>query len=246
MKAIILAAGYGTRLYPLTKDTPKALLPIKERPLLSYTIEKIEEAEDIEEVFIVVNDIHYEKFSEWLEHNRSNFKKKVVLINDGTKKNEERLGGVRDLTLVLDNQKIQDDVLVLAGDSLFDFSLSEVVEFFNNKKEVVNAAYELDSLEEARRFGVLELNSENKTIKSFEEKPEEPKSKTISLACYIFPKEKLKYIREYADSYKEKEGVGFIIKDLIKQRKEVYAYKVEGRHFDIGVIEDYKKANEVW
>lgn len=246
MKAIILAAGFGTRLYPLTKNTPKSLLPIKGKPLLNYTIEKIEGTSDVDEIFVAVNDKFYEKFQEWLENNKSEFNKNIELLNDKTKTNEDRLGGIGDLNLILDEKEVDDDILILAGDSLFDFSLKDMVEFFKEKKGVVNAAYELDSLEKAKRFGVLELD-ENNMIRSFEEKPSEPKSKIMSLACYIFPKEKLDYIKDYAESEKSNEGPGYLIKDLLENEKgEVYAYMVEGRHFDIGVEEDYKKANETW
>jgi len=245
MKTIILAAGFGTRLYPLTKDTPKSLLTVKEKPVLNYIIEKVNDVKEVDNIYIVVNDKFYEKFSKWLENNKSKFNKDIELVNDKTKSNEERLGGVRDLGLVLDEKKIYDDILVLAGDSLFDFSLSEMVDFFNKKKGVVNAAYELDSLEKAKRFGVLELD-ENDMIKSFEEKPYEPKSNTISLACYIFPREKIDYIKEYTGSEKLKEGPGYLIKDLIENGEGVFGYRVEGRHFDIGTKEDYEKADEVW
>lgn len=248
MKAIILVAGFGTRLYPLTKDTPKSLLSIKGKPLLNYTLKKIEDVGEIDKVFIVVNERFYKKFQEWLENSKTEFNKEIELINDKVKSNEDRIGGIGDLKLVLDKKEIKEDILVLAGDSLFDFSLKSMVDFFKEKNRVVNAAYELETIEEAKRFGVLELD-ENNMIKSFEEKPSEPKSKLMSLACYIFPKEKIDYIKEYAESEKSNEGPGYLIKDLVEEkqgRENVYAYKVEGRHFDIGVEEDYKKANETW
>jgi len=244
MKAIILAAGYATRLYPLTIDKPKALLPISGKPILNYIVEKIEEIEDIDEIFIVTNDKFYMNFIYWLTQNKKNFNKKIEILNDGTTSNETRLGGIGDLYFVIKEKNIEDDILVLACDNLFDDSLVDLIEFLEKKRAVINAVFELGDKEEARKFGVVEIDKESRIIE-FEEKPQEPKTNLISRAIYIFPKEFLKNIEEYMKTDKPKDAPGFLIKDFCKKQK-VYAFIFKGKWFDIGCKEDYEKVQKIW
>ncbi len=243
MKAIILAAGYATRLYPLTIDKPKALLPIKDnKPILNYIIEKIENVEDIDKIFIVTNDRFYLQFVWWLSTN--GFKKEIEILNDGTTSNETRLGGIGDLYFVIKEKNIEDDILVLACDNLFDSSLVSFVDFFKKKRTVINAIFELEDKEEARKFGVVEVDDKGKIIE-FEEKPKEPKTNLISRAIYIFPKDVLKDIEEYMKTDKPKDAPGFLIRDFCK-KQEVYTFLFKGGWFDIGCKEDYEKAKKEW
>jgi len=244
MKAIILAAGYATRLYPLTLNKPKALLPVSGKPILNYIVEKVEEIEDIDEVFIITNDKFYMDFVYWLAQNEKNFSKKIEILNDGTTSNETRLEGIGDLRFVIKEKNINDDILVLASDNLFEDSLINLVDSFKKKRAVTNAVFKLEEKEEAKKFGVVEIDSEGRII-GFEEKPQEPKTNLASGAIYIFPKEFLKNIEEYMEREKSKGAIGFLIQNFYK-KQEVCASLFKGKWFDIGSKESYEKVKDSW
>ncbi len=134
MKAIILAGGYGTRLYPLTLNAPKPMVPIAGRPMIEYLIEKITDRSDISEIFIVSNEKFAHVFEEWLQKNPNT---KITIINDGTTSNETRLGPIGDLNLLIKQYNITDDVLILGGDNLFEDDVSNVIDTLHKKGDVV-------------------------------------------------------------------------------------------------------------
>ena len=135
MKALILQAGYGTRMYPLTENRPKGLLPVGGRPLIDYLVKNIEEVADIDTIYIVTNQKFYAAFSDW--HKKSQSSKKIFLINDGTLTNETRLGSIRDMQLAIETNDIRDDLLVVGGDNIFDMSFVGFVEYFKQKKVIL-------------------------------------------------------------------------------------------------------------
>ena len=242
MKCIILCAGYGTRLYPLTLDKPKAFLEIGNKTMLDCIISKIEPIDEIKDVFIVSTDKFYMQFVWWLKNYAG--KKNIEIINDGTSTNETRLGGIGDLFLAIEGKKIDDDILVIAGDNLFEFQLRAFIDFFNEKKGIAVALYDVKSLKEAKKFGVVALNSSFKII-DFEEKPESPKSTLISTACYIFRKEDLQGIRDYMKTENNKDGPGYLIKHFYPL-KDVYGFVFSEPWFDIGSIEQYNAVREIY
>jgi len=149
MKCIILCAGYGTRLYPLTIDKPKPLLDIDGRTMLDHIIDRIEQVQEIDSLFIATNDKFYMQFVWWLNNYKG--RKKIEIINDGTSTNETRIGGIGDLALVIESKGIDDDILVIAGDNLFFFDMKRFIDFFNEKKGIAVALYDVKSLDEANR-----------------------------------------------------------------------------------------------
>ena len=122
MKAVVLAAGYATRLYPLTKDQPKPLLEVAGKPIAEHIIRKIEEVDEVDEIFIVTNNKFSEHFSKWV--NSFSSSKKITVVNDQTMSNEDRLGSLGDIQFVIEKHNVEDDILVVAGDNLFEFSLA--------------------------------------------------------------------------------------------------------------------------
>ena len=142
MKAIILCAGYATRLYPLTENTPKALLPINDKPLLSYIVKKLEAIKEINKVYVVTNAKFYSHFKDW-ERN-SKFKKEVEIVNDNTTSNENRLGGIGDIHFVIEKERINEDVFVALGDNLFDFNLNDMISLFKKKNETTIGVYRMN------------------------------------------------------------------------------------------------------
>ncbi|MBI2142645.1 nucleotidyltransferase family protein, partial [Candidatus Woesearchaeota archaeon] len=174
MKALILAAGYGTRLYPLTTLTSKSLLRISGKPLVEHILMRIEEVPGIDEVLIVTNNRFFPDFRNWLNSYKAGVK--VRLINDRTSSNEDRLGAVGDIHFVVSSEGIDDGLLVIAGDNLFEFSLPSMHRFFRGKMASVVALHDLkDPGMAAGKFGIAEVDGDLRIV-GFEEKPSSPKS----------------------------------------------------------------------
>ena len=249
MKAIILAAGYSTRLYPLTKDTPKPLLPIGKIPIIERILEKVQSVNDIDQVYIVTNSkfiTHFEKWLEKYKRESGNYSTELILIDDGTYTNETRLGPVRDIALVLQKYDIQDDVLVTAGDNLFEMDLEKLCKVSKLNHASALAVYEFESVDLVRnKFGVA-LTDENNKILGFEEKPDEPKSSLAATAIYAFIKEDLQHIIHLSNQPAEKEiNVGEIIKYFVEKNIPVYCEFLT-TWFDIGSHDDLRNADEYY
>ncbi len=243
MKAIILAAGYATRLYPLTKDKPKPLFEVKGKTILDMIIEKINLLRAIDEILIVTNNKFFENFLRWQRNllgKVGKAKKKIKILNDCTKNEKERLGAIGDLAFVLKKEKIDDDFLVISGDNLFSFNLQGIYKDFSEKKEPVVGLYDVKSKEEARKFGIVSLDKNNRVM-DFEEKPSMPKSTLASIGIYFYPKTIIKKIFQYLEEGNKKDAPGFFLEWLYK-KQDVYGYIFSGRWFDIGSIESLKKA----
>ena len=236
MKCIILAAGYATRLYPLTKNKPKPLLDVAGKPILEHILEKVSKVTDINEVFIVTNDRFYPCFIEWKKGYR--FPDKIHIVNDGTTTNENRLGAIADLQYTVDKMGIDDEIMVLAGDNLFDFELYDFVEFYRRKPADCISVHEINDVERLKRTGVVEVDRKWKVV-SFEEKPENPKTNLAVPPFYIYKKETLPLISEYLKEGNNPDAPGNFIPWLIK-KKDVYAFKFEGERYDIGTPESYE------
>ncbi|MDD5700329.1 MAG: nucleotidyltransferase family protein [Candidatus Nanoarchaeia archaeon] len=235
MKAVILCAGYATRLYPLTLDRPKPLLPIRNRAVLDYIIDRLPKS--VNKTFVVSTDKFYKDFLEWGKD-----KKEVTILNDGTSTNETRLGGIGDLWLAIEKEKIDEDILVILGDNLFDFNLDEFSEFAAKINETAIGVCEVNG-DDIRKFGVVEISGSK--IVSFEEKPEKPRSNLASTGIYFFTRKDLARIRDYMKTNEPKDGPGYLIK-YFYARYGVHAFALKGRWFDIGSKETYYKLNETW
>jgi len=240
MKAIIPAAGYATRLWPLTKETPKHLLEVKDKPIISHVIGKICELRDVDEIYIVTNGKFYPVFAEWLDGFSCRIP--VRLLNDHTSSNDDRLGQIGDINLTLDHFKVDDDLIVVAGDNLFNFSLSNVYQLFMRKRSVVNALYDVKSIEFARHLGTVIVNS-NGTFKEFQEKVPEPKSTLASMGIYFFPREKLGLLKDYLDEGNSPDKMGFFLSWLIA-KEQVFGHTYTEKWFDIGWKESLEEARK--
>ncbi|MBN1941214.1 MAG: NTP transferase domain-containing protein, partial [Candidatus Diapherotrites archaeon] len=180
LKVIIPAAGYATRLYPLTEDRPKALLEVKGKPLIEHIVARIGQLGNVEEIFVVTNDRFYPVFAEWLQGFESKTGLKLKILNDGTASNEDRLGQVGDIQLVIEKENIDDELLVVAGDNLFNFSLRPAFDFFREKRTIVNALWDSKSIEVAQQQGIAVPDETGKFVE-FQEKAENPKTTLTSL-----------------------------------------------------------------
>ena len=243
MKALILAAGYGTRLYPLIKDTPKALIDIQGKPLTNHILDRVQSLKSLNEILVVTNNKFFGHFQKWVLKEQPRCPHPITLINDGTEENEKRLGAVGDVAFVLDHKRITDDLLVVGGDNLFDYSLDNFVAFASQKPMAVTIGlYDIGNYEQAKSFGVVALDSRQKVI-HFQEKPRIPQSTWIAMCCYYFPPKTLGSFKQYLESSNKTDRAGDYIKWL-SQQIDVFGFKFSGKWYDIGNIESYQDAQK--
>jgi len=241
MKVLILAAGYGTRLYPIIKDIPKPLLDVADKPIIEHVLDKIKSIEGLQEVLVVTNEKFYGHFTDWADN--CDYVVPVKVINDGTTSPGDRLGSVGDIRYVLNNYGVEDDLLVIGGDNLFDYPLEESIEFARQKNSHVTIGlYDIGNIDNAKQFGVVAIDDNGKVV-SFEEKPEEPKSSLIAMCYYYFPQETLVLVEDYIRQSQKTDKAGDYIRWL-SEEKGVYGFTFEGKWYDIGNIEAYHEAEE--
>lgn len=241
MKVIILAAGYAVRLQPLTLNTPKPLLSIAGKKIIDRILEKIDTVRDVSSIYIITNSKFFKNFGDWLKNLKR--KNKIVLIDDGTLTNEDRLGAIKDLDFVLREESINDDLLIVAGDNLFDFDLNKFLRFAGSKTDGVSiAVHDVGDLKLATNYGVVKVDKNGRVL-DFEEKPANPQSTLISTGIYYFPKNKLSFIKEYVKMQEKLDAPGYYIKWLVKAGN-VYGFRFSEDWYDIGSIESYGKADK--
>ena len=242
MKCILLAAGYATRLYPLTKDKPKALLELGNKTILDRIMDKIEEIDRIDDVYVVTNHRFAGIFSEWAKGYKGS--KKIKVLDDGTTDNDNRLGAIGDMNFVIENENINDELFVLASDVIFDFSLKGLFELYDECKANVISARYIESIETLRTMGVLKLDENDKVVE-FEEKPQEPKSNYGVPPFYLYKRETIDLIKQYLAEGNNSDAPGYLIPWLI-EHTDVYAYKFDDRIIDIGIPAAYYEACEIY
>ena len=221
MKAVILAAGYATRLYPLTLDRPKHLLEVGGRPILDLLLDRLP-VEELETVYVVTNSKFAPRFREWAESHPAG----IEVIDDGTTSDDDRLGAIGDLQLVI-STGIDDDLLVAAGDSLFSDPLDGFVRFARERAAPVIAAYDVGDLEEIKRLSAIEVDEDSR-VTSFQEKPERPTSTLAGIALYFYPRSMLPLVAEYLEAGNNPDQPGRLLQWL-HERTPVYAWLVPGR-----------------
>lgn len=240
MKALILAAGYATRLYPLTLDTPKPLLEVAGKPIVEYILSKIEEVKNIDGVYVVTNNKFYGHFEKWKATYRGNIK----IINDMTNNNEDRLGAVGDIGFVVKNEKIDDDLMVIAGDNLFDYSLVNLHNHFIEKNGSVVAIRTLDDRKKAAgKYGVVDFDDKSRII-DFEEKPEYPKTNFAATACYIFSKSDVQKLEKCIEEKNNPDNLGDFV-NWLSLKSKVYGFVFNDSWYDVGNKEELFKVRQI-
>ncbi|HEX5448710.1 MAG TPA: nucleotidyltransferase family protein [Gaiellaceae bacterium] len=230
MKALILAAGYATRLRPLTDTWAKELLPVGGRPIIEWIVDAVREVAQIDEVHVVTNAVKAPMFVEWAAANA------VRLHDDGTTSNETRLGAIGDLAFVLREAAIDDDLLVIAGDNLFDFSLRDYVAYWREKGVASAVAVrDVGSLELATQYGIVTLEADSR-ITDFIEKPSEPPSTLAATATYLYHREHLPLVDVYLAEGHSHDQPGRLI-GWLRERAPVYAWQFDEPWYDIGNLE---------
>lgn len=263
MTGIILAAGYATRLYPLTRNTPKPLLEVAGRSILDRVVDNALRVPALQRLIVVTNDRFYSQFCEWRDRrfgsgagtvtgggDRTGARRnndagggagrgpRVELLNDGTVSNESRLGAVSDLHLAVEQLQVDGDALVLAGDNLFDFELADFVAFFDSVGYDCITAHELTDPERLRRTGVVDLDDDGRVLE-FAEKPAEPRSTWAAPPFYAYTRRTLRErLPAYLRHGGETDAPGSFIPWLMT-RVPVYAFRFEGERYDIGNRDSY-------
>ena len=235
MKCILLCAGYSMDENLKLKETASSLTLIKGKPLINYTIDELEKIEIIDDIYVVTNGVYYSKFVDWFNDNQ--FGKKVKVINDNTSSVDAKLGAIGDIRYTINCENINDDLLVLAGDVYFDFSLSDFVSnYFAEKEPVVAGMYTTDK-NKLRKSGVIEMS--NGIIRHMQEKPLEPKGNIVSLAAYIYPKSVLRIIDDYLSEGNKTTYPGYFVEYLYKVMN-VNVYLINGNYYDVKNPESIK------
>jgi glucose-1-phosphate thymidylyltransferase len=242
MKAVILAGGHATRLWPVTKDRAKPLLPLGERPIIDYIIE---EMEDFDEVLISTNEKFAEDFEDYIELSERDNVRVVVEEQDSE---EEKPGTIGAIINILDQEEIEDDLLIIGGDNYYSFSIQDFVDFSLDRDSPTNVVFDVNDLAKASSFGIVD--TEEDEIVGFEEKPEEPPSTLASTACYFYPEEHLDLFERYEKHFRENTDIpedqfldepGRLL-EWAHEQTDMYAFSFDGEWHDVGTPEGYLEA----
>jgi glucose-1-phosphate thymidylyltransferase len=245
MKVIILAAGYATRLYPLTLTQPKPLLPVAGKPMVEHVLDNLAPISGIDRVYVVTNAKfagHFQKWSERYHATKSKFE--FTVVNDGTTDDTNKLGAIGDINHVLKTQNVDDDLIIVAGDNLFSEKLGDFGKFCREKNAPVLALYDVGNLEEIKKYSSISTDAAGR-ITSFEEKPKKPTSTLIGIALYFYPKSTIPLIKEYLAEGNNPDQPGRLVQWLYP-RTGVFTWRVPGTWFDIGSKETLEEANQIF
>jgi glucose-1-phosphate thymidylyltransferase len=220
VKALILAAGYATRLSPLTDDFPKGLLPVGGRPMVDWIVDNVRAA-GVDDICLVTNARFAPLFEEWADG--------VTIVNDGTDSNETRLGAIGDIRFV----DLDDDALIIAGDNLFDYALAELIAFWRAKgSQSAVAVHDVGERELAKRYGIVDVDADERIV-AFVEKPDDPPSTLAATATYLYSREHLGLVGPYLEEGNNPDQPGNFVAWL-HRREPVYAFRFAGGWYDVG------------
>ncbi|WP_049987615.1 sugar phosphate nucleotidyltransferase [Halobellus rufus] len=236
MKAVVLAGGYATRMWPITKHRPKMFLPVGEGTVIDVIFEDLEADDRIDEVFVSTNERFAETFETFLAD--APYEKPTLSVEE-TVEEDEKFGVVGALAQLIDREGVEDDLVVIAGDNLLSFDVAEFVDFFESKGTACLAAYDVGSRERAKSYGLVQLDGDR--VVDFQEKPDDPQSTLVSIACYAFPAATLPDFETYLADGNNPDEPGWFMQWL-QERGDVHAFTFDGAWFDIGTPESYLDA----
>ena len=245
MKVIILAAGYATRLYPLTLNQPKPLLSVAGKPMIEHVLDNLSPIGGIDRIYIVTNAKFAGHFQKWSErHPAAKSNLEFTVVNDGTTSEANKLGAIGDIHYVLQTQKVHDDLIVVAGDNLFSEKLGDFGKFCREKNAPVLALYDVGNLEEIKKYNSISVAADGR-ITAFEEKPKHPTSTMAGIALYYYPRTTIPLIKQYVSEDNNHDQPGRLVQWLYP-RTAVYTWRVPGLWFDIGSKETLEEANQIF
>ncbi|MBR0513654.1 MAG: nucleotidyltransferase family protein [Clostridia bacterium] len=240
MKCVILAAGYATRLYPLTENFPKPLLKVQDKTILDWLLADIDSAGCVDQYIVISNHKFAPHFREWAAGHTL----PISVVDDGTESNETRLGAVRDIQFAIDELGLLDDLLVIAGDNLLDFSLTGFIAYAREKGTSCIMRYYEPDMNKLHKTGVAEID-ENGLIIRMEEKPAEPKSHWCTPPFYFYKVADVPLVKKGIESGCGVDAPGSFMAWLAAQTP-VYTYEMPGKRYDIGNLESYQKVQETY
>lgn len=237
MKAVVLAGGYATRMWPITKHRPKMFLPIGESTVIDRIFAELEADDRIDEVYVSTNQRFAPDFEAHLAD--SEFDKPRLSVEETTEE-DDKFGVVGALAQLIDRENVDDDLLVIAGDNLISFAVSDFLDYFEDHDAPTLAAYDVGSREKAKSYGLVELDGDQ--VVDFQEKPDDPKSTLVSIACYAFPADSVRFA-EYLAGENNPDEPGWYI-DWLQAQEPVYAFTFDDVWFDIGTADSYLETVE--
>ncbi len=247
MTGIILAAGYATRLYPLTLNKAKALLDVHGRPIIDYIVDEMNTLPDLNQIIVVSNHRFYEQFTEWAAQRRQDADRDnlpIVVLDDGTTSEQDRLGAIGDIQFCIDKIGIDEDLLIIAGDNLFTYRLRDAWQHFRSHGDDMILACHLPPEEDLHRFAIAELDDQGMVL-DLVEKPAEPKTDIAVFATYFYRRDTVPLIGRYLREGNKPDAPGNFPAWLFR-RKPVRSYLFQGKCIDIGTPESYAAVEKIF
>jgi glucose-1-phosphate thymidylyltransferase len=245
VKLIVLAAGYATRLHPLTLTQPKPLLPVAGKPMMEHVLDNLMPIDEIDGIYIVANAKFAAHFERWASEYKTGPRARAIeIINDKSTDDSNKLGAIGDMNLVIEQAKLIDDILVVGGDNLFSDSLGAFGDFCRERNAPVTGVYDVGDLNEIKKYNSIEVDDEGR-ITYFEEKPEQPKSTLTGIALYYYPRSVLPLIKKYVVEGNNPDQPGRLVQWLYP-RMPFYVWRVPGIWFDVGSNETLEEANKIF
>jgi len=242
MKAIVLAAGFGKRLKPLTEKTPKSLLEVGGKPIIDHLLDFLFASSSITSVHIRTNALYYPLFKDWLK--RCPYIGKVEISSNGVSSINEKLGAIGDLENICSSNYITEDVIVVAADNIFSFELDPFIEFSRTREADVVAVRECSDEEVLKMGGVVEITSEGRVI-DFKEKPSDPKTNLAALPLYYLSANSIQFLKKYILEGNDRDKMGSFLQWSYR-RRPLYAFKVDGARIHITDMESYEEARRMF
>ena len=243
MNVLILAAGYATRLYPLTLNKAKPLLVVGGKPIIEWLVDNLSGIPDLETIYVVTNDKFAADFQSWsqsYQERHPEFRFKIV--NDGSKSDDDKLGAIGDINFVVTHESLfRTSLLIAAGDNLFTTPLAEFVANARNS-EVTVAVFDVGDIEAIKKYGNVAVDAEG-IITKFEEKPQKPQGTLAAIALYYYSPAVLSLLRTYLAAGNNADQPGRFVQWLYT-RKPVKTFQIKGQWLDIGSKETLENADK--
>ncbi len=242
MKVLLLNAGYATRLYPLTENMPKSLLPLGKKLIIDYILDSIDSLSDVSEIILISNSKFASMFQDWADSLDRTGKAPICVLDDGTNSPDNMRGAIGDIKFAIDEKNIDEDICIMAGDNIFTYDINEMYGFFKQKKYDTLVAINVPEKHQLQKLAVAILDDDG-MILDMTEKPEEPKSHWGIYATYFYKRDTIKLIDTYLEEGNSPDAPGNFPSWLYK-KCPVYAYKATGDCIDIGTLENYEKTKK--